>query len=211
MGSLGRTFSACAFAFSIIPWITGAKAAPIEATAELFNVLNQGIVTNTSDSAVVITGISFTLGEAAAGIGTWDSNGGSRLAGGTPSDFLSDPNYFQTINFTGLSVAPGISFEWADLDIDGILSVSPLNVSGLTSPTALDRASITAFFGDGTSASADLFPGGGPVPDQNLVLATIRRPEPPAPPPTVAEPGTLALFCIGLAGLGLLPRRRSRS
>jgi hypothetical protein len=35
--------------------------------------------------------------------------------------------------------------------------------------------------------------------------------DPPKPPRTVAEPGTLALFGIGLAALGLARRRKIRA
>lgn len=121
----------------------------------------------------------------------------------------SDPNFFQTISFTGLSIVPGDTFAWAGLDFDLIVSVSPLTLSsgplctssGCAVSTSLDNALFSVFFSDGKEASA-MFTSG------NIFLTHIFTLVPDAV--SIPEPATFALFGIGLAGLGVMSRRRRK-
>ena len=137
--------------------ISTAKAAV--ATAELSSFIQQGTIINNIASGANITQIVYSLGTPGNGIATWDSGGGSNFGGGTPSYFLSDPNFFQTVTWGGLSVAPGAAFDFSGLDIDLIVTLVPLNVTGSTLDTtgsSLVNASVTVFWSNGDVGSSPL-------------------------------------------------------
>ena len=137
--------------------ISTAKAAV--ATAELSSFIQQGTIINNIASGANITQIVYSLGTPGNGIATWDSGGGSNFGGGTPSNFLSDPNFFQTVTWGGLSVAPGAAFDFSGLDIDLIVTLVPLNVTGSTLDTtgsSLVNASVTVFWSNGDVGSSPL-------------------------------------------------------
>ena len=179
--------------------MSGRSHAGIVATATLSSFIQNGSVTNTHTSN--LTEVIYTLGTPEDNLATWQVD----TAGGTASDFLSDPQYFQTVTFSGLNIAPGGVFNFGSLDIDLILTLVPLNVTGgiLGAPTTLRNASLTAKFADGTIGRASLIQQEW-FPDQNLELVTRTT--------AVPEPSTLALGLIAaIAGVGFRARKTARA
>jgi hypothetical protein len=111
--------------------------------------IQSGHVTNNYSSNLIE--FVYSLGTPEDNLATWDSV----TAGGTASDFLSNPQFFQTVTFSGLNVAPAASFNFGSLDIDLIVTLVPLNVTGtiLGGPTTLRNAFVQATFADGTVGS----------------------------------------------------------
>jgi hypothetical protein len=172
------------------------------ATVNLSSFIQNGTVTNGAASTSNITSIVYTLGTAGDGIATWDSNGGSALSGGTPSDLLSNNNWFQTITFSGLNVAAGSSFSFNNLDIDLITSLSPLSVTGGVLDdvgTSLINASMSIFWGNGETATTKLIQQAW-ILDQNLSFK--------AAPSAIPVPAAAWLFATGLAGFGAYRRKK---
>jgi hypothetical protein len=175
--------------------------------------LRSSTVTNNSTPGFDIVSIIYALGTADVGIATWDSIDGTLPnipPGGVASDFLSDPEFFQTLTFNtiikpGESFSEGFAFTHPFNDLDVILSLSPLNVNGgnalnLTS-TALRNGSVTLLFSSGDRLTM-------PFLDQHPALPqtlTFRG----TPTTPVPEPGTLLLFGTGVVGL-IARRRRNR-
>ena len=186
-----------------------ANAAPISVTVEFTGeFLRASTVTNNSAPGVVITTIRYSLGTPGVGIGTWDSMDGAIPnipAGGIPSDFLSDPEFFQTLTFN-VSVLPGQSFSEGNPgpfgapppfnDFDLIVSLSPLSVSGGATATAaaLANGSVTIGFNTGDVLSSP-FLNQSPALLQTIVLTGETS---TTPTTSVPEPGTLAMFGLGL-------------
>ena len=173
-----------------------AAADPLTISAFLSggNFLQSGEVTNSTDIALV--SIAYSLGAAAPGIATWEPF--MESPAGTRADQLTDGHYYQTFVWSGLNVAPGATFSFDGLDIDYIVSVSPLDVNHLSldvTGDSLRHASLTAWLADGTRLSAPLTRSGW-MGDQRLSLV--------ASPSPVPEPSTLMLF----AGGGLAAARR---
>jgi hypothetical protein len=172
-----------------------ALAVPM-ATVDLFSFIQSGTITNDIGSGANITQIIYDLGGPEDNLATWDSGTG----GGTASNFLSDPSFFQTITWTGLSIAPGGNFGFGGLDIDLIETVTPLSAVGspLGGPETLRLASVTIFWSNGQSGSAPLVQQNWDT-DQHLTVQASSA---------VPEPGTISLFAIGLAALLIRRRRR---
>jgi hypothetical protein len=178
------------------------------ATVNLSSFIQNGTVTNGAASTSNITSIVYTLGTPGVGVATWDSNGGGNLANGTPSDFLSDNRWFQTITFSGLNVAAGNSYSFSNfsignLDIDLIEAFSPtLSVSSQTLDgvgTSLINASMSIFWGNGESATTKLIQQAW-ILEQNLSFK--------AGPSAVPVPAAAWLFATGLAGFGAYRRKK---
>jgi hypothetical protein len=173
------------------------------ATVNLSSFIQNGTVTNGAASTSNITSIVYSLGTPGVGVATWDSNSGSTLAGGTPSDFLSDNRWFQTITFSGLNVSAGNSFSFNNLDIDLIEAFSPtLSVSSQTLDgvgTSLINASMSIFWSNGESATTKLIQQAW-ILEQNLSFK--------AGPSAVPVPAAAWLFATGLAGFGAYRRKK---
>lgn len=177
---------------------TFASAGPIS-TATLTGYIQNGTITNDALSGSAIESIVYDLGVADAGIATWDT----LTDGGSASNFLSDPKYFQTVTWGGLNVSSGSSFTFGGLDIDLITSISPLSVTGgiLDSVgTSLVNASLRIFWSDGSFGSVAL--------DQQAWASTQNLTIDGASPTSVSEPATLALLGLGLAGIGFSRKKK---
>lgn len=185
------------------------------ATATLDNFIQNGTVDNTSGSGVNIVEVVYSLGAAEDNVATWDNN----TAGGTAEDPLSDPRYFQTVRFSGLTVPPGDSFNFGSLDIDRIVTLSPLDVSGaIGDASTLRNGFIQANFSDGTTACANLVEQAWSI-TQNLTLSEgvscdAGGTSPPpvledAEPVPAAPPVAIALLALLLSlGAGATLRKR---
>lgn len=170
-------------------------AAPVSATAALTGFLQNGVISNTAVSANIVA-VTYSLGPAGDGIATWESN----TDGGTAADFLSDPTFFQTITWSGLSVAPGNTFTFGGLDIDLINTLVPLDVTGATigGGPSLAGAFLRVTFDDNQVLTRALQQQSWDI-DQQLDLRDDGA---------VPEPSSLALLGCGILALPLIRRRR---
>ena len=122
-------------------------------SAVLTAYIQNGTVTNTSGPGVTMTEVFYTLGPAGDNVATWDGS----VGGGTAEDLLSNPQFFQSVRWSGLNVAPGSTFNFSGIDIDLIETLDPLSVTGATldeTGESLRGAYIRATFSDGSTACA---------------------------------------------------------
>jgi hypothetical protein len=187
------------------------------ASATLSSFIQSGSVTNDSGPGVNLVEVVYSLGTPEDNIATWDSS----TAGGTAEDALSDPQYFQTVRWSGLNVAPGDNFNFSNLDIDLIVTLDPLDVTGSTIDnvgTSLRNAFIQASFSDGSVACSVLVEQGWTI-TQNLTLSEgvsgcggNAAPEPPIVDEAKPIPATphfvIALIVVLLSAIGGLRLKR---
>src|SRR5512143_2966842 len=136
-----------------------ATAVPIDALAVINggDFLQSFTVTNQSTTGLNIVEIVYSHGTPTAGHATWDTG----VGGGVASDFLSNPEWFQTVTWSGLNVAPGASFSIPSfsLDIDLIASLLPLSIDQGTIDnvgSSLAGSYIGVRYDNGVFASANL-------------------------------------------------------
>jgi len=176
------------------------------ASAVLTSFIQNGAITNTSGPGVVMTEVYYTLGPAGDNVATWQIGTG----GGVAEDFLADPQYFQTVRWTGLNVAPGATFNFSGLDIDLIVTLNPLNVTGSTldyTGETIRGAYVRVEFSDGSSACAPLTQQAWSD-QQNLTLteanvdtgactnAPVAPPHVNVPVPTLSQLGLIFMILL---------------
>lgn len=175
------------------------------ASLNLSSFLQEGSLANNASSSANITSISYSFGTAADGIATWEIASESP-AGFSRTDFLSDAVHYQTITWSGLSIAPGGTFNFGGLDIDLIDTLSPLSVTGSTldedgdSLDSLRNSLVTITWSDGTSDNEALARIGWA---NNQTLTFVA-----GDAVAVPEPTTLSLIGGALAGLAIMRRKR---
>ncbi len=137
---------------SILLLVSGqVNAARVDVTVDFTGeYLRSSTVTNNSDDGLIINRITYGLGEADDGIGTWDSIDGENPnlpPDSYATDFLLNPEYFQTLNFD-VYLEPGNSYSEGSPtsrpfnDFDLIVSLSPLSVNpgAIATSYSLSRA-----------------------------------------------------------------------
>ncbi len=179
--------------------VSPSYAATIDAAISLSgsDFLQSFNVTNNSTGGLSITKIVYSFGTPADGIATWDTKTG----GGVASDFLSNPEWFQTVTWSGLSIAPGASYSIPaySLDIDLIETLSPLSVTGATidySGTSLANAYFGVEYNDGYGLRTVELNETGWTTDQNLQVTAA-----------VPLPSAFLLLGPGLLGLAALKKK----
>jgi VPDSG-CTERM motif len=169
-------------------------------TVSLTSFIQDGSVVNDAGSGSSISSIIYSLGTAADGIATWDSGSG----GGTASDFLSDPQYFQTVTWSGLNVAPGASFNFGGLDIDLITTLVPLSVTGAVldeTGSSLANGYLTILWANGATGTTALTQQAWSQ-TQNLTVQASGVPDGGA---------TIALLGLAMSGMAFARRKFLRA
>lgn len=202
------SLAACA-----LGWTLASSAAPVASvTLDGVQFLQTGTVLNAPGSGVNIVEISYSLGTPEIGIATFDSSASALTTTpatvvGAMSGFLSNPRWFQTVTWSGLSLAPGASLGFGALDIDLISGLAPLSVNESMIDnvgSSLANGTFSVRWSNGDTARIELFESGWSV-TQSFQATGI-------PSGSVGEgggqtlvpaPGTLALFGLGLVLLGV--------
>lgn len=188
-------------AIGVVALTAGQAHAVTSATVDLFggSFIQSGEVTNNATNGESIVSFIYSLGTAADGIATWDTN----TAGGVASDFLSDATHFQTVtfDFTLSPLAPGALFAFGGLDIDRITTLLPLVINtGIdVTGSSLVNASVTVVWDNGDVGTTPLAAQGWFL-NQNLTVEGMA---------VIPEPLTATLGLMGLGVLGVATRRRA--
>lgn len=191
--------SLAGLAFSAVLAVSAVHAASI-ASVTLSGFIQNGSVANNAASTANITSVVYGLGPPGDGIATWDGSSGTD--GGVASNFLSNPNWFQTITWSGLSIAPGAAFNFGGLDIDLILTLNPLDVTGGildNTGASLVGAFMTVTWSDGSFGTQPLAQTPWDVNQSFRIVSNGAA---------VPEPGVLGLLALGALVLGVAARRR---
>lgn len=153
-------------------------------------------LSNTSDPAIQLLQFTFTIGDTTRHFDFVDAL--TSPAGGTAT--LNTPDSINNglrndvidITFTGFDTGESVSFE-ADIDVDPSSNVvQDFRTVFFNNGTALNSVA-TAFFSNGSSLALTL-PDNPPNFQYSISAVPL--------------PAALPLFAIGLAGMGILARRR---
>ena len=196
---MGKAITAVLTVGLLLAATGSANASSVGATAVLNNYIQAGNVTTNTSSLYSITSITYSLGPPEDNLATWDSQF-TESPLGIRSDFLSNPRWFQTVTWAGLSIPPGGSFAFSNLDLDLIVTESPLNVTSMTlgGPETLRSGFLSATFSSGATAGAELIEQNWNL-TQNLTLVEDS---------VVPEPVTILALMLSVGGLGGYVRRR---
>ena len=223
MQLLGKSLGAAA-ALTIATLATQASAAPLAYELIIGGSLDKPAITlqNMSASGAVITGFSITIGDTAFNYDmVWaqtpiiDTGTPMSLTLDTPDTF---PNAVRSdvVSFSGITgFGLGDQFLFrVDLDPDSVDSI--VDYRSVLTNNGGDNAIISVdFLKDTTAGTLDLEITGG-LTDYKFVLAagggfqsSTTPVTPPGPgPQAIPEPTSMALFGLGLAGFGVMTRRR---
>ena len=180
---------------------------PVFNTANRVNNVPDFRLTNTSDTAS-ITAFSLTIGDNNFHYDFVRSQSAFNDTGATLSFTLNDPDFINDhvgdglIDYIFSGFDPGDAFQF-EADVDPHVGNVVQDYRNILFPNAV----VTVSFSDGNSLSQSLAPA-------DIGLAgyrfgqTFAASQAPQPQANLPEPCTLALFGLGLAGLGLAARRK---
>jgi hypothetical protein len=165
---------------------TGLHAATVTLDGDWY--LQAGKVLNLSEAGIHVTGVSYSMGAAADGIGVWEDHDGGgyredRLAGST--------THYSTQVWTGLHLHSQDTWTFDGLDLDRIVRTETGEVDSQNLDFAghsLRHAYIELRFSDGFEARAPLWQQGWDV-TQVLHIG--------GPVSAVPEPASAALLAAG--------------
>ena len=173
---------------------TGLHAATVTLEGDWY--LQAGTVLNQSDAGIHITGVLYSMGAAANGIGVWEDH----LGGGRREDRLpGSATHYSSQVWTGLHLDSEDTWTFDGLDLDHIVRAEAGDVDSQNLDFAghsLRHAYIEVRFSDGFAARAKLWEQGWDV-TQVLHIGESVSPVP--------EPASAALLA---AGVGLVWGRR---
>ena len=180
---------------------------PVFNTANLVNNVPDFRLTNTSDTAS-IAAFNLTIGDNDFHFDFVRSQSIFNDSGAVLSFTLNNPDYVNDhvgdgiIDYIFAGFDPGDAFQF-EADVDPHVGNVVQDYREILFPNAL----LTVSFSDGNSLSQNLAPAdvglAGYRFSQRLDTSLVPRPQSDLP-----EPGSLALFGLGLTGLGLAARRK---
>jgi hypothetical protein len=161
--------------------------------------LQAGEVFNQSDTGILVTGLTYSMGAQVDGAGVWEDY----LSDGRHADRLSGSSaHYSTQVWTGLQLASQATWTFGGLDLDRIIHASSGEVDSQNldfSGASLRYASVMVTFSDGYCAKARLDALGWDV-TQVLHLGDAVTP--------VSEP-TQGLMLVAGLGVVLFGRRKA--
>ena len=165
-------------------------------------------LTNTSDTAS-ITAFSLTIGDNNFHYDFVRSQSAFNDTGAALSFTLNNPDFTNDhvgdglIDYVFFGFDPGDTFQF-EADVDPHVGNIVQDYRNILFPNAL----VTVSFSDGNSLSQSLAPADTGLAGYRFDQ-TLHTSQPPRPQSDLPEPSTLALFGLGLAGLGLAARRQA--
>jgi hypothetical protein len=168
--------------------------------AEINGSIGITLASVTSDMQPIATGATF-------------SNDGAATTGGT-GDFSGVPN-FTFVNVAAFTATGGQTFSFTSAFGDFTGTISTASQGGPSSNRTVTVFALGTFTGAGTlagfapSPASITFTANQTGGSNEAISASFTLAAPPAPPPGVPEPMSMALFGLGLAGLGVAMRRKA--